>query len=342
MEKKFFGALADGTQIYSYTINNGNVFAEIITYGAAVRKFGFSDDTSLSYVGSFDTIEDYMLDDSYQGAIVGRIANRVENATFTIDGITYNLTKNDGENSLHGGGVGFNRKAWRVTDVSDTSITLNYLSPDGEEGYPANLDIFVTYSLFGNAILIEYKATPDKKTPIALTNHSFFNVDGFGGTVHDQKIQIFADSYSKVNAKRIPTGEHPLVDGTVLDLRAPRRIGDAIVGDFSGYDHNYVLSPTQFETFNGKRLGLAACVFGKAVKLSAFTDMKNMQFYSGNFLGNGRNFAGNIKQVRHAALCLETQTEPNAVNRGIGIYDKGEVYTHNTAYRIEKTEECSK
>ena len=338
MEKKLFGKLENGASVYSYRLENDSIFAEIITFGAAIHKFGFSDKSEKNLVGSFDRLNDYLMDDSHQGAIIGRVANRIADAKFTIDGTTYLLPKNDGENCLHGG-CGFDRKIWNADDYSKDNISLSYYSADGEEGFPGGLKVCVKYSLVGTALLIEYTAYPEKKTPIALTNHAYFNLNGLGGNIYTHKAQIFANSYTEVNESLIPTGKHPSVKGTVFDLRSPKTIGEALSDKFLGFDHNFVLSPSEFEVFSGKSLGLAAKVWGDEIALSVYTDMKDMQFYIGNFLKGEPDFSGGIKRIIHGAFCLETQTEPNAVNHGIGIYDKGDVYTHTTAFKIEKTKE---
>ena len=335
MKRTLFGKLSTGESVYSYRLENEKIFAEIITFGAAIRKFGFSDGKQKNIVGSFDSMENYLSDTSHQGAIIGRVANRIAGAKFELDGKIYHLPKNDNENCLHGG-VGFDRKVWNVEDFCDDFITLSYYSKDGEEGFPGGLRITVKYSLVGSALIIDYKAYPEAKTPIALTNHAYFNLDGVGGDVYSHKVQIFANRYTAVDENLIPTGEHPEVSGTVFDLREPKAIGDAISEDFIGYDHNFVLSPTEFDDFSGKRLGLAARVSSVDTSLSVYTDMNDMQFYIGNFLSGKPDFAGGVKRIKHGAFCLETQTEPNAVNRGLGIYGKGEVYTHTTAFKLEK------
>ncbi len=338
MTKKLFGKLDTGVPVYSYTLENEEIFAEIITFGAAIRRFGFSDRRERNFVGSFDSLSDYINDNSHQGAIIGRVANRIENATFKMDNKTYRLTKNDGENCLHGGN-GFDRKIWDVTFASSDTVTLSYRSEDGEEGFPSALTANVTYKLISSALLIKYEAIPDGRTPIAMTNHAYFNLLGMGDTVYSHKAQIFAESYTAVNEKLIPSGEHPSVFGTEFDLRSPRLLGDIIGKDFFGFDHNFVLSPTEYEIFDGKILGLAATVSVPEVKLSVYTDMPGVQFYTANFLKEKPDFSGGIKRIRHGAFCLEAGTEPNSVNRGVGFYGKGEIYTQNTVYKIEKTKE---
>lgn len=325
---KIFGKLDTGATIYEYTLKNDNAEVAIITFGGIVRKFTvFGTDI----VGGYDNIEGYIADTSHQGGLIGRVANRIAGAKFVMDGKEYRLPKNDGENCLHGG-VGFDRRIWNVEEASDESILLSLVSKDMEEGFPASLEVKVRYTLAGTALKIEYSATPGAKTPIALTNHSYFNLNGLGGTILDHTVEIFADRYTEVGDDLIPNGNRPEVKGTVFDLTSPIRIGKHVGKDFIGYDHNFILCPTEYED----GLGLAARVSGDRLKMSVYTDQPGVQFYIGNFLGGEPDFKGGIKRVLHGAFCLETQTEPNCINHGIGFYDKGERYTHTTVYKIEE------
>ena len=328
MEKKLFGTLPTGEEIYLYTLKTEEALVNIMTRGATIVNFvAYGTDI----VGGFDTLETYLEDTSHQGAIIGRVANRVAKAQFEMDGKTYKLPENDHGNCLHGGD-GFDHKVWDVTDYTDTSITLEYLSKDGEEGFPAELKVVVTYKLDGAKLLIDYVAFPNGKTPIALTNHAYFNLDGFGGTIEEHEAVIYADSYTEVDDNLIPNGVRPAVEGTVFDFKTAHKIGERCGTDFVGYDHNFVLAPCKSQIVFGKELGLAADVKGKKLGLKVYTDQPGIQFYIGNFLGNGPAFRGNTKQVFHGAFCLETQTEPNCINHGIGFYDDGDVYTHSTVY----------
>ena len=325
---KLFGKLNTGADVHEYTLKNSDAEASIITFGAIVRKFTvFGTDI----VGGYDNIDGYIADDSHQGGIIGRVANRVADAKFIMDGKEYNLPKNDGENCLHGG-CGFDRRVWEVVEATDETVLLTLKSADMEEGFPAALDIAVRYTLVGTALKIEYSAKPHGKTPIALTNHSYFNLDGLGGTILDHTVEIFADCYTEVGDDLIPNGNQPSVAGTVFDLTKPIKIGKHVGDDFIGYDHNFILSPTEFD---GK-LALAARVTGDNLKMSVYTDQPGVQFYIGNFLGGAPDFKGGIKRILHGAFCLETQTEPNCINHGVGFYDKSEEYTHTTVYKIEK------
>lgn len=332
MKKTYFGTLKTGEEINVYTLSNGFCEVKIMDRGATITEFKvFGKDI----IGGFDTLDSYLEDTSHQGAVIGRIANRVANAQFTMDGKVYNIPDNDHGNCLHGGD-GFDHKKWDVVEYSDAKILLRYHSKDGEEGFPGAVKVDVTYSLVGTALVIDYRATPDAKTPISLTNHAYFNLDGFGGTIEDHVAVIYSDCYTEVDENLIPNGNRPSVVGTAFDFTTPHKIGERLDESFIGYDHNFMLKPTKFAGFAGRTLGLAAEVKGKELKLNVYTDQEGIQFYIGNFLGNGPDFKGGVKQVFHGAFCLETQTEPNSVNHGVGFYDKKQTYTHTTVYQIEK------
>lgn len=332
MTKKFFGKTDRGEDAYIYTLRNSECEAKITDYGATVVAFNvFGKDV----VGGFDRLEDYLTDDSHQGATIGRVANRIGGAAFTMDGVEYRVTANDNGNCLHGG-CGFDFKLWDVKEYSDNRISFEYISADGEEGFPSRLDTQVTYILSGTELIIDYSATPHGKTPIALTNHSYFNLDGFGKDVLGHTLRIYADRYTAVGPDLIPTGDRPAVANTPFDFTVAHKIGDRIAETDGGYDHNYILSPKVYREYLGKSLGLAAELSGDEIRMSVYTDQDGIQFYTGNFLGNGANFKGGIKQIKHGALCLETQTEPNAVNSGIGFYGLGDIYTQTTVYSFEK------
>lgn len=332
MSKKFFGTMPSGEEVSLYTLENADAKVTFTDYGAAIVSFQvFGKDV----IGGFDTLSDYLQDDSHQGATIGRVANRVGGAKFTMDGKEYHITKNDNGNCLHGG-VGFDFKVWRVKEYSDTKITFAYTSLDGEEGFPSKLDVEVSYILSGTEIIIDYTAIPYGKTPISLTNHSYFNLDGFGGDILDHTLTIYADRYTKVGEDLIPTGERPEVKGTPFDFTTPHKIGERIAKTEGGYDHNYILCPKIYKEYCKKNLSLAAELIGKEIKMQVYTDQMGIQFYTGNFLGFGRDFKGGIKQIKHGALCLEAQIEPNSINSGLGFYYKGETYTQTTVYSFDK------
>ena len=332
MDKKAFGILPTGEAISLYTIKNENASLTVMERGGAIVKFEvFGKDI----IGGFDSLDDYLKDTSHQGALIGRVANRVAGAKFEMDGEVYNLPKNNNGNCLHGG-VGFDYKVWNIDEVGEDFITLSYTSADGEEGFPAELHTVVTYKLEDTSVLIDYNAYPKGKTPIALTNHSYFNLNGFGGTVEDHKITIHADRYTDVDDMLIPNGCRPEVEGTVFDLKRPTRMGERCSADFVGYDHNFILNGEPTEILFGKELALAAEVVADELSMNVYTDQPGVQFYMGNFLGKGPDFRGGHKPIVHGAFCLETQTEPDCINHGVGFYEAGQVYTHSTVYKVFK------
>ncbi len=334
MKKRLFGKF-DERDVFIYTLTNELASLEIMNKGATIVSFK---PFGTEIVGGFDSFEGYLADTSNQGVIIGRVANRIENATFTMDGAIYMLPDNDSGNCLHGG-RGFGDRMWDVISVTDNEITLSYFSPDGEEGFPAGLSVEVTYTLIDATLVISYKAIPDGKTPIALTNHAYFNLYGFGGTVLDHTAVIYADRYTDVDERLIPNGKRPAVEGTHFDFKSPHRIGERFTDGFDGYDHNYILSPTVFEFFGSEKLGLAATVESDRLKMSVYTNQPGIQFYTANFLKQKSPehiFHGGIVPIKHGAFCLEAGTEPNCVNHGEGFYEAGEVYSQTTVYRIDK------
>ena len=332
MEKIFFGKAPSGEDVNIFVLENEFCKLKVMNFGLTIVGF---EAYGRDIVGGFDDLGNYLRDDSHQGGTVGRVANRIANARFTMDGKAYNLPKNDGENCLHGG-VGFDRRMWTLEQAGENALVFSYLSKDGEEGFPSDLSIKVTMTLDNTALIISYEATPNGKTPIALTNHSYFNLDGFGGDIKNHTARIYAVRYTEVDDNLIPNGNTPSVLNTVFDFTEPKKIGECIADDFLGYDHNFILAPTHFDEFLGRRAGLAAEVWNSDLKLSVYTDQPGVQFYVGNFLGGGPDFKGGVKQVKHGAFCLETQTEPNCIKCGVGFYDKGEIYRHICVYKVEK------
>ncbi len=331
MKKILFGE-TNGRDVYLYTLTNEHAEVSVSSYGATVVSFK---PFGVDIIGGYDSLEDYIADTSNQGATVGRVANRIEGAEFTMDGAVYMLPANNNGNCLHSG-CGFHRRVWEVEEVSENSILLSYYSEDGEEGFPSGLMTRVRFTLIDTALVIEYEAVPDGKTPIALTNHSYFNLDGFGGTVLEHTAKIYADKYTEVNERLIPTGSRPSVGGTVFDFTEPHRIGERVGGGFEGYDHNFILSPTVCTEFLGKQVGLGAEVENEAFKLSFYTDQPGVQFYIANFLGGEPDFRGGIKRIKHGGFCLEAQTEPNCIKHGEGFYEAGEKYTQTTVYKVSR------
>ncbi len=332
MKKKLFGTTPENDAVSLYTISSDGATVTVTDFGAAIVSFQvFGRDI----LGGFDTLDGYLNDDSHQGGTVGRVANRISGAEFEMDGKVYRLPKNNGKNCLHGG-VGFDRRVWQVTEHLDDSILLEYTSSDGEEGFPAELAVRVRFTLKKTDLIIDYEAVPSGKTPISLTNHAYFNLDGLGKDIKEHVAVIYAESYTEVDDELIPTGRHPSVRGTVFDFTSAHKIGERIGREFIGYDHNFVLSPKSFKEYSGKMLGLGAEVSSGELMLRVYTDRPGLQFYIGNFLGNGPDFKGGVKQVKHGAFCLEAQTEPDCISLGEEFYGAGEVYTQTTVYSIEK------
>ena len=325
MQKKVFGKTADGQEVYLYTLTNDKgVQAEIITYGGAVVSLKVPDRKGelADVVLGYSDLEGYVHDKAYFGALIGRYGNRIAHGKFELDGKTYTLFKNDGDNTLHGGKEGFNKKIWTAKDVSGAAgpaLELTYLSKDGEEGFPGNLSVKVVYTLTNtNELKIEYNATTDKDTVLNLTNHSYFNLAGQGnGDILGDILTIHASRYTPVDAGLIPTGELAPVKGTPFDFTKPTAIGARIEDDNEqlklghGYDHNFVLDRS------GKGgLQLAAEVYepksGRVMEV--LTTQPAVQFYTGNFLdGTITGKDGKVYKKRYA-LCLETQHYPDSPN----------------------------
>jgi aldose 1-epimerase len=321
MQKQSFGKTEDGQQVDLYILNNKNgMEARITNYGGTVvslkvpDRSGKVDDVVLGY----DTVDGYAAGTAYIGATVGRYANRIAHATFVLDGITYTLSKNNGDNHLHGG---FNKRVWTAKDVSSGSgqaLELTYFSKDGEESFPGDLPVKVVYTLTDkNELKIDYSATTDKDTVINLTNHAYFNLAGQGnGDVLQQQIMIRADRFTPIDATSIPTGELRSVKGTPFDFTTATAIGARIDQDDQqlkmgkGYDHNWVL--------NNEKPGsllLAAQAFDphSGRVLEVLTTEPGVQLYTGNFLDGIRGKDGKVYNRRNA-FCLETQHFPDSPN----------------------------
>ena len=342
--EKFYGTTKNNEEVSMYTIkNNSNMEVDIINYGATIvsirvpDKNGNIDDVALGY----DTLEAYENGDKYLGALIGRCGNRIKNASFKLNGKEYNLAKNNGNNHLHGGNTGFDKVVWKVEIVEENKLKLSYLSKDGEENYPGNLQVDVYYSLNdNNELKIEYFATTDEDTVVNLTNHSYFNLNGeASGDVLNQKILINADRFTVTDAESIPTGELRDVSNTPMDFRTLKVIGNDIDSDYEqirfgqGYDHNWMLNA------KGDINTLAAKVVDETSGriMEVYTTNEGVQFYSGNFLdGTGGSKNGNGYNKR-SGLCLETQFVPDAINNSnftSCILKKDEEYNHATIYKF--------
>jgi aldose 1-epimerase len=328
--------------VYEFVMTNKNgMKMKVITYGGIITELWVPDkDGKLGdVVLGHDTLKSYLAGHPYFGAITGRVANRIAKGKFTLDGKDYALAVNNGPNSLHGGKVGFDKVIWKAkSDVSkngEPRVSLNYVSKDGEEGYPGALDVTVTYTLTNkNELRITYLAATDKATPVNLTNHSYFNLAGHDqGDILSHELEIFADNYTPTDDTLIPTGKIEPVKGTPFDFTKPTAMGKHIgelKGDPNGYDLNYVLR-------DGKGLKLAARVHepksGRVMEVR--TTEPGVQFYTGNFLDGKDKGKGGAVYKKHAAFCLETQHFPDSVNQRnfpSVILKPGETYSQTTVY----------
>jgi len=340
MKKTVFGNV-DGKQVFEFTLTNKNgVEVKILNYGGLVThlmvpdKNGTIEDIVLGY----DSLQDYIKDTPYFGAIVGRYGNRIARGQFSIDGQTYNLAKNNGPNHLHGGIKGFDKIVWDAEDFikpEAAGVVLTYLSADGEDGYPGNLKVKITYTLTNdNELKIDYEAETDKSTVLNLTHHSYFNLKGHGnGDVLDHQMQILADRYTPVDADLIPTGELKEVESSAMDFRTPASIGSRIARVEGGYDHNYVLNNT-----DGNMRLVAKVTEPKTGRLmEVYTDQPGIQFYSGNFLDGSNIGKGGTPYKKHYGFCLETQhfpDSPNHENFPSVILRPDEKYKTQTVYKF--------
>ncbi len=343
LSKMQFGKTPDGTPVELYVLQNGQLTVKVMTYGAIITEIDAPDRNGheADVVLGFDSLEGYLGKHPYFGATVGRVANRIAKGKFTLNGREYSLAVNDGPNALHGGLKGFDKVIWKAEPMDrpeGPAIKLTYHSPDGEEGYPGNLDVSVQFTVTGqNELKIEYTATTDKATPLNLSNHSYFNLAGkTTEPVLGHDLLLAAAHYTPVDDTLIPTGEIAPVAGTPLDFTRPTAIGARIKemkGDPSGYDHNFALDS------GGKSLTLAAQVYepktGRVLSIS--TTEPGIQFYTGNFLDGSITGKGGIVYRKHHAFCLETQHFPDSIHHAnfpSGVLEPGKTYTQTTIYKF--------
>lgn len=315
-----FGKTREGAPVRIFTLTNKNgVEATITNYGGRVVSLKVPDKKGAmgDVVLGFDSLEGYLNENPYFGALIGRYANRIGHAQFTLNGALYKVPKNDGDNSLHGGTRGFDKVVWTPRELPDGGLELTYLSKDGEEGYPGNCKVTVVYHLTDdNELKIDYSATSDKDTVVNLTNHSYFNLKG-SGDILGHMLTLNADHFTPVDSGLIPTGVLKPVAGTPFDFRKSTGIGERIeqadeqlkLG--KGYDHNWVLNK------KGSELSLAARVeeptTGRVMEVR--TTEPGIQFYTGNFLDGSLKGKKGVVYARRSALCLETQHFPDSPNK---------------------------
>jgi aldose 1-epimerase len=348
VEKRSFGKTPDGTEVDLYVLTNSNgMTAKIMTYGATLTELQVPDRDGkfADVVLGFDNLEGYLAGHPFFGSTVGRCANRIAKGRFTLDGKEYKLATNNGPNHLHGGTKGFDKVVWKAavqrTEPGALAVKFDYLSKDGEEGYPGNLNAEVTYTLTDkNELRLEYKATTDKATPVNLTNHTYFNLAGQGsGDILGHVLKLEAVEYTPTDATLIPTGEIKPVKDTPLDFTTPTPIGKHIAeikADPVGYDHNFVLGkggrkPTQAARVVEPKTGRV---------MEVMTTEPGVQFYTGNFLDGKNKGKGGAVYNKHAGFCLETQHFPDSVNHSNFpnvILKPGEKFESGTIYKFSTT-----
>jgi len=324
-----------GIEVYS--LENAEIKVELLSFGAIISKLLVKDKNGnfVDVVAGYENPDDYLKDTCYFGACIGRVCNRIEGGKFSLDGKEYTLQKNDGQNHLHGGTVGFNKREFSAEVLDENAIRFSRLSPNGEEGYPGNLKVDVTYRINGSALEIEYRAKSDENTVCSLTNHSYFNLDGDFESALEHEVYIDSSALTNIDDGLIPHGDLLEVKGTPYDFSVAKPIGRDIKADSRllkiarGYDFNYVLNKSNFDVPK-------AWAYSKksGIKMEVLTDRPCVQLYTGNFL-NGEK--GKKTYGFQSTICLETQGYPNAVNvpafESVRL-EKGQEYSAKTVYRF--------
>lgn len=339
-----------GKQTSLYTLTNANGMAvQLTNYGARIVDLWVpaKDGSFKDVVMGFENIEGYLkAKDINNGPVVGRYGNRIGKGRFTLDGTEYQLTINEGENHLHGGTGGFSSRVWDAVQEGN-SVAFSYLSPDGEDGYPGNMNIKAVYTLTDdNQLVITYEATTDAPTILNPTSHSYFNLHGTNDlSTNSHVLTIYADSFTPTDAALIPTGEIATVEGTPLDFRTATAVGERIESDFEaiklggGYDHNWILTKGNADK-DVKTVELAAEAYepSTGIVMKVLTDQPAIQFYSGNFMdGSDAGKRGNVNNYR-SGIALETQNYPDAPNHEnfpSAVLRPGETYTQTCVYKFE-------
>lgn len=338
-----FGTAPNGEPVSLITLQNGILSCQILTYGATVRSLYVPDKSGVptDIVLGYDTLEEYASQGGYFGAIVGRFANRIEKGQFSLNGKSYALSVNDGQNHLHGGTVGFSHQVWKIDKLASDSAELSLKSRDGEEGYPGDMEVRVIYALEGASLAIRYTALSTEDTPCNLTSHCYFNLAGHkSGPVFDQLLVIHAQGYTPNNSENIPLGPIDPVENTPMDFRTPTEIGARIHDDFlqlrqaGGYDHNYVLEGAQHTL----RPAAQAWCRETGISMEVHTTMPGMQLYTGNCIPTQLPGKEQAVYAPYHAFCLETQYYPNSPNNPAypsPILKKGQRYNHTTRFEFK-------
>ena len=329
----------NGKDVMLFTLDNGcGLSAEITNYGGIIKSLVYKD---TDVVLGRNSLDEYLNNSGCFGALIGRNSNRIANAEFELNGKTYTLAKNNGNNNLHGGVIGFNKKVWdyQAVDTDEPSLILTLFSPDGEEGFPGNAYIKVTYTLTKNgSIKIHYEADADADTIVNLTNHSYFNMNGHSsGTIDNHILHVESDFHTPNTDECMPNGEIRFSKGTAFDLTKPTKMSDVFSSQdeqikmFGGFDHNFCLNGRGFRKvaeFTGDKTGIT---------METYTDLPGIQLYSGNMIEEGRVCKDGAVYTKHQALCFETQCFPNAMANSHFpsiILKKGEKYDTTTEYKF--------
>lgn len=344
ISKNHFGTTPEGHEAFLYSLKGDAIEARITDYGGAITsivvpdRHGKPGDVVLGY----ETLPEYVKNPRYLGALIGRFANRIAEGRFTLNDVTYQLAQNNGPNHLHGGIRGFDKVVWQASETVEDGnavLRLKYFSKDGEEYYPGNLDVEVTYTLTDNRELrIDYRAATDKTTIINLTNHSYFNLAG-AGTILNHEINLNADAFTPIGPDLIPTGEIRDVDETPMDFRSRTAIGAQIDNAYEqlsfaqGYDHNFVLN--DFTGLLRQAAAVSEPVGGRI--LEVFTTQPGIQFYSGNFFDGTITGKGGVVYEKRSGFCLETQHFPDSPNHPhfpTTVLKPGDVFRQTTIFRF--------
>jgi aldose 1-epimerase len=342
ISKKNFGRLPAGEAIDEYTLSNTHgLTAKVITYGGIVTELHVPDrhGKSVDVCLGFSSLEGYLAGHPYFGCIVGRVAGRLTHGKFSLDGKSYTLAVNNAPNHLHGGKVGLDKRVWSAEIVKHTSgsdaLRLSYLSPDGEEGYPGNVRIAVTYTATeANAFVIDYEATTDKPTLLSLTNHAYFNLAGEGsGRIDDHVLQIFSDEIAPADKEMTLIDRREPVAGKANDFTQPKRIGDALAGLWKNHGDNYFLRPKSSASSVARAARVTDPSSGRVLEIA--TSEPCVQFYSASALDGSLVGKAGKRYEPHVALCLECHGYPNAINAphlGNITLRPGETYRQTTAH----------
>ena len=336
MKTTVFGTIGQNT-VYAHALSSGKTTVTVIDYGARIQSLIFD---GTSCVAGFADMEGYLRDKDYHGSIVGRYANRISKGKFTLNGKEYTLACNEKARGchLHGGEVGYDSRLWTLSDFGENFITYSLFSPDGEEGYPGNLVIQVTYTLENDALSINYVAKTDTDTVINLTNHAYFNIGGIGEeSVREQTLTLYADAIAEVDETLIPSGKLIRVKGGAFDFTSPKKIGkdievnDPQIAVGGGYDHGFRLYQN------------APCAIlhsdKSGITMEIDTTEGGIQMYTGNFMTADNPFFGKYPQTANGAVALECNRLPDSPNRPefpSCVLKAGEVYTQTTTYRFSK------